>query len=215
MEKCDRENTQSSRQHHSPRVQRGRGGVPAPQDGRSRARLPEPEATESPFLHKAGPAGPGWRSRKRREAFPARGRGHRLCRVGTSPAARRGRCPRGWDCRPSPAGPPPTGLGLPPFVNRGRLPEPEAAGSLTRRPPGSLPTGLGLPPVARRARLPEAEAAGSPSHAKSGCRLCRVGASPGAPRDAPDDGQYAKSGERCHILSCRYVIYANFMQHGR
>ena len=193
-----------------------------------RARPPEPEAMESSLPRKAGaaapcragtvappPAGSGRRSRKRREAFPARGRGHRLCRVGASPAARRGRCPRGWDCRPSPAGPPPTGLGLPPFVNRGRLPESEAAGSLTRRPPGSLPTGLGLPPVARRARLPEAEAAGSPSHARPGRRPCRVSASPVAPRDAPDDGQYAKPGERCHILSCRYVIYANFMQHGR
>ena len=108
-----------------------------------------------PFPRGAGPpsppAGPGWRSRKRREAFPARGRGHRLCRVGASPAARRGRCPRDWDCRPSPAGPPPTGLGLPPFVNRGRLPEPEAAGSPSHARPGRRPCRVSASPVARRA----------------------------------------------------------------
>ena len=153
-----------------------------------RTRLAEPEAVGSPS--RAKPDLPSSARRIRRPEPEAAGSpsharpGRRPCRVSASPAARRGRCPRGWDCRPSPAG------------------------AVAR-------VGLGLPPVARRARLPEAEAAGSPSHAKPGCRLCRVGASPGAPRGAPDDGRHAKSGERCHILSCRYVIYANFMQHGR
>ena len=40
---------------------------------------------------------------------------------------------------PRKVGPPPTGLGLPPFVNRGRLPEPKAAGSPSHARSGRRP----------------------------------------------------------------------------
>ena len=146
----------------------------------NRGRLPEPKAVGSPSHARSGrrpcraarhppsagavahgvgtaarrPPGPspawGWdcrpsstgadcRSRKRREAPPTQGRA--VARVGLAR-------------RPSPAGPPPTGLGLPPFVNRGRLPEPEAAGSPSHARPGRRPCRVSASPAARRGRCP-------------------------------------------------------------
>ena len=162
-------------------------------------------------------AGPGCRSRKQRKALFYTRPGRRPCRAARHPpsagavahgvgtAARRPPGPSpawGWDCRPSPAGP------------DCRSRKQREALFYTR--PGRRPVrGWDCRSSARRARPPEPEATESPSHAKPGPPPTGLRLPSSARRDAPDDGQYAKSGERCHILSCQYVIYANFMQHGR
>ena len=207
----------SGRPQPGPAAGAGSNGKPFSTQGRAAARVGPPVTRRPPGPLPTGLGLPHVTRRARLPEAEAAGSltharpGRRLCRVGASPAARRGRCPRGWDCRLSPAGPPPTGLGLPPFVNRARLPEAEAAGSLTHARPGRRlcrvgaspaarrgrcprgwdcrlspagppPTGLGLPPFVNRGRLPEPEAAGSPSRARPGRRPCRVSASPVARR---------------------------------
>ena len=135
----------SGRPQPGPAAGAGSNGKPFSTQGRAAARVGPPVTRRPPGPLPTGLGLPHVTRRARLPEAEAAGSltharpGRRLCRVGASPAARRGRCPRGWDCRPSPAGPPPTGLGLPPFVNRGRLPEPEAAGSLSRAGPWPPP----------------------------------------------------------------------------